>query len=122
VAGVAVPLVAYSHRPEFTSGSLDPGVTIIETKDVIVLLKGSPVSTTAGFRFYPRGLVGSPSYLSLLADLAATGIPLVVAKGWGPWQSFLRTRASSWRAPVRARDQQGYRWRPTRAQSAPRGF
>jgi pimeloyl-ACP methyl ester carboxylesterase len=72
-----------SYLPEFGLGSLDPLVSITETREAIVLTKGAPGPATAGFMFYPGGLVDPHGYLPLLTDIAAAGIPVVVAKAPG---------------------------------------
>jgi dienelactone hydrolase len=79
LAGAAL-LASCSYLPQFAAGSLAPGVTVTETRDAIVLVAGTPASTTAGFLFYPGGLVDPHGYLPLLADIAAQGIPVVLAK------------------------------------------
>jgi pimeloyl-ACP methyl ester carboxylesterase len=79
---LAALLFSCSYLPEITSGSIDSRVTIEETREAILLTVAAP-SSTVGFMFYPGGLVDPHGYLPLLADLAAAGIPVVVAKAPG---------------------------------------
>ncbi len=79
----AVLLASCSYLPQFAPGSLAPGVNVAETRDAIVLAPGTVAPGTAGFMFYPGGLVDPHGYLPLLADIAAAGIPVVVAKAPG---------------------------------------
>jgi len=72
-----------SYLPEFTLGSLNPGTEVSETREAIVLQKaGGPLHAT-GFMFYPGGLADPHAYLPWLADLAAAGVPVIVAKAPG---------------------------------------
>jgi dienelactone hydrolase len=89
-----------SFLPEFAAGSLDPLVSITETREAIVLTKGAPGPTTVGFMFYPGGLVDPHGYLPLLTDIAAAGIPVVVAKAPGNLAVFSPNAGLSLRALV----------------------
>jgi len=82
-AVLAALLLSCSYLPEIASGSINPSVTITETREAIVLTKGAPGPSTAGLMFYPGGLVDPHGYIPLLADLAAFGIPVVVARAPG---------------------------------------
>jgi pimeloyl-ACP methyl ester carboxylesterase len=76
-------LASCSYLPEFTPGSLNPGTEVSETREAIVLQKaGGPLHAT-GFMFYPGGLADPHAYLPWLADLAAAGVPVIVAKAPG---------------------------------------
>jgi hypothetical protein len=81
--GSALILCSCSYLPEFTMGSLNPGVSIGETREAITLQKASGSVNTTGFMFYPGGLVDPHAYLPWLADLAADGVPVVIAKAPG---------------------------------------
>ena len=81
--GTAALLASCSYLPQYPPGSLAPGVTVTETRDSILLVAGTPAPTTAGLLFYPGGLVDPHGYLPLLADIAAAGIPVVLAKAPG---------------------------------------
>jgi len=100
LAGAAVLLVSCSYLPEFSLGSLDPLVSITETREAIVLTKGAPGPTTAGFMFYPGGLADPHGYLPLLADIAAAGIPVIVAKAPGNLAVFSPNAGLALRALV----------------------
>jgi hypothetical protein len=72
-----------SYLPEYTLGALNSGAAVVETREAIVLQKaGGPLNAT-GFMFYPGGLVDPHAYLPWLADLAAAGVPVIVAKAPG---------------------------------------
>ncbi len=85
IAAVSALLIlsACSYLPEFPAGSLAAGVSVTETREAITLEKtGGPVNST-GFMFYPGGLVDPHAYMPWLADLAADGVPVVIAKAPG---------------------------------------
>ena len=83
VLGVALALSSCSYLPEFDPGTLNAGVTVNETREAITLEKtAGPVNAT-GFMFYPGGLVDPHAYMIWLADLAAAGVPVVIAKAPG---------------------------------------
>jgi hypothetical protein len=72
-----------SYLPEYALGSLNPGASVVETRNAIVLQKAAGPLNATGFMFYPGGLVDLHAYLPWLADLAAAGVPVVVAKAPG---------------------------------------
>ena len=82
-AAAAAFLVSCSYLPEYAPGSLDQSVSVAETRAAIVLRKTGAPLNAAGLMFYPGGLVDPHGYLPLLADLAANGIPVIVAKAPG---------------------------------------
>ena len=61
-----------------TSFTATAGVTVTESRDAIILLPAS--MRTTGFLFYPGALVDPHAYVPWLSDLAAAGIPVVLAK------------------------------------------
>ncbi|MCX7040473.1 MAG: alpha/beta hydrolase [Spirochaetes bacterium] len=98
--GAVLFAASCSYLPEFTAASLDPLVSITETREAIVLTKGAPGPTTVGFMFSPGGLVDPHGYLPLLTDIAAAGIPVVVAKAPGNLAVFSPNAGLSLRALV----------------------
>jgi pimeloyl-ACP methyl ester carboxylesterase len=75
-------LASCSYLPEIAPGSIDPGVTVTESREAVILLPATVLSTT-GLMFYPGGLVDPHAYLPLLSGIAAAGIPVVLAKAPG---------------------------------------
>ena len=102
LAMIAAVLLAAScsYLPEFSLGSLDPLVSIAETREAIVLTKGAPGPASVGFMFYPGGLVDPHGYLPLLADIASAGIPVIVAKAPGNLAVFSPNAGLALRALV----------------------
>lgn len=109
VPAIAVLLAAglaasCSYLPQFAPGALAPGVTVTESRDAIVLAPPAVAPGTAGFMFYPGGLVDPHGYLQLLAEVAASGIPVVAAKAHGNLAVFSPDAGLALRALVPAAD------------------
>jgi pimeloyl-ACP methyl ester carboxylesterase len=77
-AACILALSACSYLP--TDSTVNDGVTVTETRDAIVVQSASGDTHAVGFLFCPGALVDPHAYLPWLSDLAATGIPVVVAK------------------------------------------
>jgi len=75
-------LASCSYLPQIAPGAIDPGVSLSESREAVILLPAAALSTT-GFMFYPGGLVDPHAYLPLLSGIAAAGIPVVLAKAPG---------------------------------------
>ncbi len=93
-----------SYLPQFAPGALAAGVTVTETREAIVLVPATVAPGTAGLMFYPGGLVDPHGYLQLLAEVAAAGIPVVLAKAPGNLAVFSPDVGLALRALVPAAD------------------
>jgi hypothetical protein len=71
-------LSACTHLP--TDHATNAGVGVSETSGAIVLEKATGSTHAVGFMFYPGALVDPRAYLPWLSELAAAGIPVVVAR------------------------------------------
>jgi hypothetical protein len=100
----AVALVSCSYLPQFDPSSLAPGVSVTETREAFVLTPAAMVPGTAGFMFYPGGLVDPHGYLPLLVDIAAAGIPVVAVKAPGNLAVFSPNAGLALRLLVPAAD------------------
>jgi hypothetical protein len=100
----AILLLSCSYLPQFDPGSLAPGVLVTETREAFVLTPASVVPGTAGFMFYPGGLVDPHGYLPLLADITAAGIPVVAVKAPGNLAVFSPNAGLALRSLVPAAD------------------
>jgi hypothetical protein len=70
-----------SYLPDGTA--LNAGVTVTESRAAMVVQASSGSTHSVGFMFYPGGLVDPHAYLPWLSDLAAGGIPVILAKAPG---------------------------------------
>jgi pimeloyl-ACP methyl ester carboxylesterase len=60
-----------------------PGVTETETRSAIFLVPSAGFTGSTGFMFYPGALVDPHAYVQWLSEVAAAGIPVVIAKASG---------------------------------------
>jgi pimeloyl-ACP methyl ester carboxylesterase len=82
LAGLCALLpLSCSYLP--SDATLASGVTARESREAITLTLETGSTHSVGLMFYPGALVDPHAYVPWLSDVAATGIPVVIAKAAG---------------------------------------